>query len=154
MASVSGEASCEIAAPLETCWQLLLDVAAYPDWYDTLDEVVLEEADDRGRPRAIRVRSDVRPFGSIHFNLTMAYEDNTRITATQTGRGEMVKDVATEWVLEPVDPQRTRATYRVSVGSDGLIAAAAFRAAEALVRHDLIDGFVKALKARAERPDP
>ena len=63
----------------------------------------------------------------------------------------MVKDAATEWLLEPIDPQRTQATYRVSMSSDGLRAAAAFRSAEALVRRHLIDGFADALKARAEQ---
>jgi uncharacterized protein YndB with AHSA1/START domain len=154
MARVSGEASREIAAPLQTCWDLLVDAAAYPDWYGTLDEVVVEETDDRGRPRTIHVRSDVDPVGSIRFRLELAYDDQTRINATQTGRGELAKDVATEWVLEPVEPRRTRASYRVSIASDGLKAAAAFRGAEGLVRRHLIDGFVEALKARAERSDP
>jgi Polyketide cyclase / dehydrase and lipid transport len=154
MATVTGKASDEIAAPLGTCWDLLVDAGAYPAWYGTLDEVVVEETDDQGRPRAIRVRSDVGSVGSIRFRLELTYEDHTRITATQTGHGDLVKDVATEWVLEAVGPRRTRATYRVSIASEGLRAAAAFRAAEGLVRRALIDGFVNALKARAEQPDP
>jgi hypothetical protein len=153
VATVSGEASAEIAAPLGTCWGLLVDAGAYPGWYHTLDDVVVEETDDRGRPRTIRVRSDVGSLGSIRFSLQLAYEDHSRITATQVGRGEMVKDAATEWVLEPIEPRRTRATYTVSIASDGLKAAAAFRAVEGRVRSELIDGFVEALKARAERPD-
>ena len=153
MATVSGEASAEIAAPLATCWDLLVDAGSYPSWYHTLDEVVVEETDDQGRPRTIRVRSDVGSLGSIRFSLELAYEDQARITASQTGRGEMVKDAATEWVLEPIETQRTRATYTVSIASDGFKAATAFRAVEGRVRRELIDGFVDALKARAEQPD-
>jgi uncharacterized protein YndB with AHSA1/START domain len=154
MASVTGEAAREIAAALETCWDLLVDAAAYPEWYGTLDEVVVEEADDQGRPRTIDVRSDIRTVGSIRFRAEVAYEHHTRMSVTQTGRGELVKDLATEWVVEPLGPQQTRATYRVSVASDGLKAAAAFRTAEGLVRRHLIDGFADALKARAERSGP
>ena len=154
MAKVSGEVTREIAAPLEVCWDLLVDAGAYPTWYRTLDEVVVEEKDDQGRPGTIGVRCDVGSVGSIRFRLELVYEDQRRITATQTGRGEMVKDAATEWVLEMVGPQQTRTTYRVSIGSDGLKAAAAFRGAEGLVRRHLIDGFGDALKARAEQSDP
>jgi polyketide cyclase/dehydrase/lipid transport protein len=154
MATVTGKASDEIAAPLGTCWDLLVDVGAYPSWYKTLNEVVVEDTDDQGRPRTMGVRVDVGPVGSVRFSLQLAYEDHARITGTQVGRGELVKDAATEWVLEPVGPHRTRASYRLSIGSDGLRAAAAFRAVEGRVRHDLIDGFVSALKARAERPAP
>lgn len=154
MARVRGKASSEIDAPLQTCWDLLVDVVAYPSWYETLNEVVVEARDDQGRPRVIRVRSDVGSLGSIRFGLELTYEERARITATQTGSGQLVKDVATEWVLEPLGPARTRATYTVSIASDGLRAAAAFHAVEGRVRRDLIDGFVNALKARAERPGP
>jgi hypothetical protein len=150
MASVTGEATREIAARLHTCWDLLVDAGAYPSWYGTLDEVIVEQSDSEGRPQTIDVRSDIRSVGSIRFRAELAYEHHTRVTATQTGRGELVKGLATEWVLEAVGPEQTRATYRVSVASDGLKAAAAFHAAEAVVRRYLIDGFVDALKTRAE----
>jgi uncharacterized protein YndB with AHSA1/START domain len=150
MAKVTGDATREIAAPLDVCWDLLVDAAAYPSWYRTLDEVVVEGEDDLGRPRTIHVRCDVGHVGSIRFSLEVTYEERTRVTAAQTGHGEMVRDAATEWVLQPIEPRLTRARYRVSIASDGLKAAAAFRSAEGLVRRHLIDGFADALKTRAE----
>ena len=134
------------------CWSLLADVVSYPQWYDTLDEVVVESHDDAGRAELVLVRSDVgAPLGSIEFQLALAYVEPSVVTGRQVGRGSFVRDLANEWRLEPVSPRRTRATYTMSISSDGLLAAAAFRAAAALVRRDLIHGFTHALKVRAEQ---
>lgn len=142
----------EIAAPSATCWTLLADVASYPQWYDTLDEVVIERRDEAGRADLVQVRSDVGgPLGSIEFQLALAYVEPSVLTGHQVGRGSFVKDVVSEWRLEPLGVRRTRVTYDMSISSDGVVAAAAFRAAAALVRRDLIDGFAHALKIRAER---
>lgn len=150
MATVTGESIRVVDADLDTCWRLLLDAAAYPEWYDTLDEVVVEQTDGDGRPRRVRVRADVGPLGSIRFNAELAYTERGSITGAQTGRGTLVKDVSYEWSLHPLAARRTEVRYRMSVASDGIRAAAAFRAAEALVRRDLIEGFTAALKRRAE----
>lgn len=152
MASVRGESTVEIAAPAATCWSLLLDVASYPHWYDTLDAVVVESRDDAGRARLVRMRSDVGPpLGSIEFRLSLTYVEPTAMAGRQVGTGSFVKELSSEWRLEEIGRRQTRVTYKVSVSSDGMLAAVAFRAAAALVRRDLIDGFTHALKARAEQ---
>lgn len=151
MPTVFGEASTEIAADARTAWNLLVDAAAYPTWYETLDEVVVEQTDASGRPVTIDVRSDVPPLGSARFRLELAYTDGELLTATQVGPGSLVKDIRSEWRVEQLAPGRSRVTYRLQAGSDGLKAAAAFRAAEARVRRHLVDGFVAALRERAER---
>ena len=51
-------------------------------------------------------------MGSIRFRLELSYQTHSRITAAQTGRGDLVKDAATEWALEPIGAQQTRAIYR------------------------------------------
>jgi ribosome-associated toxin RatA of RatAB toxin-antitoxin module len=150
LTTVSGEATREVAADLDTCWNLIVDAADYPSWYDTLDEVVIERTDDQGRPRAIVVRSDVGRLGSVRARLELAYRDRASVTAKQVGRGDFIRDLKSEWHFEPLAPARTRVHYRLSATNDGMKAAIAFYAAEALVRRDLVEGFVAALQSRAE----
>jgi ribosome-associated toxin RatA of RatAB toxin-antitoxin module len=151
VSTVSGESIVEVAAPLRTCWNLLLEVESYPHWYDTLDAVAVERRDDSGRPSVAFVRSDVGArLGSIEFRVALAYVEPTEVSARQVGEGSFVRDLAYDWRLEALGPDRTRVTYTLSVASAGMRAAAAFSTAAALVRRDLIDGFAHALKARAE----
>ena len=152
MATVRGRSIVEVAAPSATCWSLLTDVASYPQWYDTLDEVVIESRDAAGRADLVQMRSDVGPpLGSIEFRLALAYVEPSLVSGHQVGRGSFVRDLVSEWRLAPVGLRRTRVTYEMSISSDGMLAAAAFRAAAALVRRDLIHGFTRALKVRAEQ---
>ena len=152
MARVRGQSIVEVAAPIATCWSLLVDAASYPQWYDTLDEVVVEGRDDTGRADLVLVRARVgAPLGWVEFRLALAYREPILVEGHQVGTGSFVKDVASEWQLQPIDERRTRVTYTMSIASDGARAAAGFRAAAGLVRRDLIAGFTHALMVRAEQ---
>ncbi len=138
-----------VRAARERCVELLLDVEGYPQWYETLDAVVVLERDGETRPTLVRAAADAGPLGTIEFVLRLDYHLPDRIDGVQTGGNGKVEGVRNRWLLEAVGPGQTAVTYSFEASAAGRRSGLVLRAARSLVERDLIRGFAEALARRA-----
>jgi ribosome-associated toxin RatA of RatAB toxin-antitoxin module len=140
-----------IAAPRDACVAVLLEVAAYPRWYDTLDAVSVRRRDPEGRPAHVLIAADAGPLGALELELEYVYDLPGAIAARQIGGDGSVKELSSRWTLEPVTADTTRATYAFAASAASMKTRAAFRVAGPLIAHGLIDAFPKALQRHLAR---
>lgn len=144
---IRGEATQEIGAGAQACFDALAAIEAYPEWYPLTDEVEVRERDAAGRPAVVEAVTDAR-VRRVRYVLRYSYDPPGRISASYV-EGDF-KDLQLAWTLEALGLERTRATLalagEVSWVLDRLIAPIRDK-----VRRELIDDAVAALKARVER---
>lgn len=144
MGGIRGEATQEIGASAQACFDALVAIETYPEWYPLTDEVEVRERDAAGRPAVVEAVTDAR-VRRVRYVLRYAYEPPGRISASYV-EGDF-KDLRLTWTLEALAPERTRATLalagEVSWVLDRLIAPVRDK-----VRRELIDDAVAALGRR------
>ncbi len=60
-----------VAAPVEACFEVAIDLDAYPDWVKGITSVDVQERDDRGRP--LRARFEATAVGRTSA-YTLSYD--------------------------------------------------------------------------------
>lgn len=119
MASLDGESTAEINAPLEEVWALVKDVEQAPDWQGGLKSLTAVQHDDEGRVVLADIEIDAK-VRTIKGRMRFSYEEPSRLTWVQeTGD---VKAVSGSWELVDLGGS-TRARYHteVDLGRLGLI---------------------------------
>ncbi|MFP5389411.1 MAG: type II toxin-antitoxin system RatA family toxin [Thermoleophilia bacterium] len=112
MGKITGEASIEIAAPIEDVYRLAADVEAAPRWQPEIKVAECVERDSAGRQVMVHMETDakVRRLGS---EIRFSYEEPNRISWAQED-GDL-KSIEGHWELEELGEGRTRATYWLEV---------------------------------------
>jgi hypothetical protein len=74
MKELNGTASATVSAPIDRCFDLLLDLEHYPRWYpDVVREAAVTERDAQGQPVSARTTLHVAVGPLVHdFNLTLS----------------------------------------------------------------------------------
>jgi hypothetical protein len=121
MTLIQGSASTEIAAPIETCWAVVLDLPAAPEWQSGLERLDVVETGDDGRPLIADTVTDAK-FRKVACRVRFSYDEPRRLSFTRISGDVKVMDGS--WELESLGPDRTRATYSMAVdpGRGGLMA--------------------------------
>jgi len=113
MATIDGESTAEIDAPIERVWELVQDVERAPEWQGGMKSLRGVERDRKNRV----VLADVEVDGKVrllHSRLMFAYESPSRLSWEQD-HGEL-KSIVGSWELAALDGgARTQATYRIKV---------------------------------------
>jgi uncharacterized membrane protein len=106
------EHSLEIAAPMETCFDAIVDYESFPRWQSAVSSIeVLSEKEGLGE----RVRLHISAKGQrIDYTLDYSYERPTTITWDFV-EGHGVDDVDGVYTFEELGEGRTRATYRLGI---------------------------------------
>jgi ribosome-associated toxin RatA of RatAB toxin-antitoxin module len=112
MASITGNSTAEIHAPLDRVWALVEDVERAPDWQGGLKGMHSLERDGDGRPILCEAETDAK-VRTIKSTVRFAYGGPTTLSWTQE-KGEL-KSVEGRWELEDLGGDRTRATYQLEV---------------------------------------
>ncbi len=147
MARLSGSASVEIDAPLERVWQEVQDVESTPQWQAGLDEMIVLERDDHGRPSLARSETDAK-VRRIKTVVRFRYDAPTRLSWSQE-KGDLSK-LDGAWLLEDLGSARTRATYTLD-GDPGRVLGMLVRGpVQDNLRATLVDGRPGELKHRVE----
>jgi uncharacterized membrane protein len=147
MATVSGERSAEIAAPLERCYAIAADLERAPEWQTSLVSVEVLERDREGRPALVETVSDAK-VKTVRARLRFSY-DPLRGIACEQERGD-VKSLRGRWSFEDLGGGRTRATYALEVDPGRMLGMLLRGPAVDRVRAVLVDEPVAELKQRAE----
>lgn len=148
MGKLTGAASADIDAPLDTVWELVGDVAIAPEWQNGLDRLEPIERDAEGRPTLVETESDAK-VRKIKARVRFSYDPPTRLTWTQE-KGD-VKSLVGSWALEDLGDGRTRATYALEVDPGRVLGMLVRPPVEGKVRDILVNGRPGELKERVER---
>jgi ribosome-associated toxin RatA of RatAB toxin-antitoxin module len=112
MATLTGNSTAEIDAPIATVWALVEDVERSPEWQGGLKGMHALERDDDGRAILCETESDAK-VRTIKSTVRFEYDGPSTLRWTQE-KGEL-KSVDGSWELEDLGNDRTRATYSLEV---------------------------------------
>jgi uncharacterized membrane protein len=147
MASLGGEASTEIDAPIDEVWPVVEDVASAPEWQDGLDSMEPLEHDGEGRVLVANSTTDAK-VRKVTTRVRFAYDEAAHRVAWHQEKGDL-KSLEGSWELEDLGG-RTRATYRLE-GDPGRMLGMLIRGpVEDKLRDVLVGGRPGELKARVE----
>ena len=147
MGFLGGEASVDIAAPIEEVWEVVEDVASAPEWQEGLDSMEPLERDAQGRVVVADSTTDAK-VRQVTTRVRFSYEPQRRLEWRQE-KGDL-KSLVGAWELEDLGG-RTRATYRLQ-GDPGRVLGMLIRGpVEDKLRGVLVGGRPAELKARVER---
>ena len=111
------EHSVEIAAPIETSFEAIVDYETFPSWQDAVDSVEVLSRTKDGLGEDVRLYIDAK-VKKIDYTLRYRYSRPTEIEWDfVTGNG--MRDVDGVYTFEELGPDRTRATYKL--GADPAI---------------------------------
>jgi uncharacterized protein YndB with AHSA1/START domain len=145
MASLGGEASIEIDAPIEQVWAAVEDVMAAPEWQGGLDRMAALEHDEHGRPTLVETENDIK-VRRIKAHVRFRYDGPTRLSWTQE-KGDM-KSVEGAWELEDLGEARTRATFRLEADPGRVLGLVIRGPVEAASRALFVNGRPQELKRK------
>jgi uncharacterized membrane protein len=108
------EGSITIAAPAADIMDVIEDFESYPDWAGVESAEVLER--DAGRASAVAFRLSAPLIGSVRYTLTYEYRDDDEGVSWSTREIDgQIRDIQGEYLLEELDVDETRVTYRLAV---------------------------------------
>jgi ribosome-associated toxin RatA of RatAB toxin-antitoxin module len=104
-----------ISAGVETVFEIIIDLEAYPDWVEGMLEAEVLEEDEDGRPRRARFRIDAR-IAEISYTLEYSYDDpNLSWTLVE---GEMLNQLDGAYELTDLGEDGTKVRYSLEADVD------------------------------------
>jgi len=145
MSILSGSCRAEIPSAIKRCWALVADIERAPEWQRTLERVEVLERDEQGRPLICDTVSDAK-LTKVQCRIRMTYEAPRRLAWTQV-QSDDLESMEGSWLLEPLGPELTRATYSLALdpGPIGLLARPLERVIRPLVIGHQADELARAL---------
>jgi uncharacterized membrane protein len=147
MATIDGQRTVEIDAPIERCYEIAADIEGAPEWQGSLREVDVLERDAEGRPELVETKSDAK-VKTVSTRLRFSYDPPNEIRWTQE-KGD-VKSLVGWWDLEDLGDGRTRATYALEVDPGRMLGMLLRGPVVDQVRNFLLGGAAEGLKQHAE----
>lgn len=148
MGTLTGSATAEINAPLDTVWAVIADVERAPDWQGGMDGLTALERDGEGRAVLTEAIADIK-VRKVKSTVRFNYADGPTRLSWRQEKGEL-KSVEGAWVLEDLGG-RTRATYQIEVDFGRMLGALVRGPVEAAVRSILVAARADELKARVQQ---
>ena len=113
MAISRAEQSAEIDAPAEACFATIVDYESFPDWQTAVEAIEVRERDEDGLGRIVRVDVDAK-VREVAYTLRYHYERPHRVW-WEFVEGDGVEHIEGEFTFDPLDGERTLATYRLGI---------------------------------------
>lgn len=145
---LGGKAEAEIEAGVGRVWALLADVLAAPSWQSGVLSVSALDFDSEGRPSLVESQVDIR-VRHLTSQVRFTYQPETSLSWVQES-GDL-KSLRGEWMLEPLDRNRTRATFSIEA-DPGRLLGMMIRPVEGLVSSMLVEARPKELKQHFAAP--
>ncbi len=138
------EHSTEVAAPIETCFDAIVDYETFPRWQNAVDSVEVLDRHDDGLARNVKLYVDAK-VRKIDYTLDYSYERPHRIEWDFVS-GNGMRGVDGHYTFEELGPEKTKATYKL--GADPAIPVPGIVAKR--VHKELVKRSVEDLKREAE----
>jgi uncharacterized membrane protein len=140
------EGTVEIEASLEEIVEVIEDYESYPEWAD-VTSVAVRARGEGGRATEVSFEVDVPVLGKASYTLAYAYAPgDTGISWVSREAHGALREVRGEYLLNELDDESTRVTYRLGVELGPLMPA--FLRAEGQKR--VIENALERLKRRVE----
>lgn len=133
-----------INAPLQKCWDVVLDFEKYPDWAKDVKEAVIRDHDDQGRASRVEYRASALGR-STHYTLEYDYSEQPARLSWHLVEGDIMRALNGAYSFVEVD-NGTQVFYELELELVVPLPGFVKRRAEARI---LIEA-IKELKARAE----
>ncbi len=143
MGTHRAERTIEITASRETCFEVLLDFEAWPDWQPGFSGARVLERDAQGRGSVVEFKADAM-VKKVRYSVRYELDPPARMSWSLV-EGDL-KQGDGEFALAELGPGRTRATYRLASDLGFYVPGPLMRKGT----EKLMDGAVKGLKQRAE----
>jgi uncharacterized membrane protein len=115
------EGSIQIEAPLEDVVEVIEAYESYPEWAD-VRRVEVRQRGEGGRPTEVAFEVDVPVLGRASYTLRYQYaQGDTAISWTSIEAHGAVREVRGEYLLDDLDGQETKVTYRLAVELGSLV---------------------------------
>ena len=134
--------SIEIAAPPDEVMAVIADVAAYPEWVDTMKSVEVLTTHPDGKPDHVEINL---VHAVVKDRYTLAYAWQSSQVSWHLIQGSLLKAMDGSYELEP-SARGTKVTYALAVDVNLPMIGMFRRKAE----RTIIDGALKELKRRVE----
>ena len=139
------EHTVEIDAPIETCFDAIVDYDSFPGWQGAVDSTEVIERDSEGLGKVVRLYVDAK-VRKVDYTLDYRYDRPERIEWDFV-EGNGINDADGYYLFEDLGGDRTRATYKlgleVGIPMPGPVARR--------VHKQTLKGSVQDLKEEAER---
>ncbi len=104
-----------IDAPIDTVWEVVTDVAAYPEWVEGVQETEVLDTYDDGTPHQARFRVDAR-VAEVGYTIAYRYEDYD--VSWSLVEGETISQLDGSYELREEDGGGTGVRYALEVDVD------------------------------------
>ncbi len=109
------EGSTTIAASAADIMEVIADFESYPEWNDIKSTKVVKK-DNEGRGTEVAYVVEAPMIGELKYTLSYTYSgDDGGVSWTTKEIEGKVKDIQGEYVLDELDEDETKVTYRVAV---------------------------------------
>jgi Polyketide cyclase / dehydrase and lipid transport len=139
------EHTVEIDAPIETCFEAIIDYETFPSWQGAVVDTEVLDWDSKGRGKRVRLFVDAK-VRKVDYTLDYSYDQPTRIEWDFV-EGNGINGADGHYLFEDLGGHRTRATYKlgleVGIPLPGPVARRAHKTT--------LKGSVEDLKKEAER---
>ena len=146
MGNMSGEASAEIAAPIERCYEIAADVDHISEWQGGVTDVDVLERDGEGRPLLVEIHNDTK-VRTVKTRVRFSYDPPHSLTWTQE-KGDL-KSLVGSWTFKE-NGGTTTATYALDGDPGRMLGMLVRGPVEGRIRDLLITSRPGELKRRAE----
>jgi hypothetical protein len=144
---LEADRSVEIEAALARCYEIISDLDTTPDWQESMLSLEVLERDGEGRAILVETVSDAK-VKQVTSRISFTYHPPDEMRWEQE-KGEL-KKLHGWWKLEPLDEERTRATYALRA-DPGMVLGMLLRGpVEGKVKEWLTKDAAEGLKRQAE----
>lgn len=138
----------EIGAPRERVFEVAADVPASPAWQPALETVRTVETNAAGRATLVETTSDA-VVKKTKQRLRFSYDDEPAGMSWTQETGD-VKSLDGSWEFTELGPERTRATFALSVDPGRVLGMLLRGPVEGRVKEHLTRGAAEGLKREVE----
>lgn len=108
------EGSISVDASAAEIMEVITDFDSYPEWSDVKSAKVLKRSRG-GRPVEVAYEIAAPVIGEARYTLAYEYDGDDGVSWTTREIEGKIRDIQGEYVLEELDEDETRVTYRLGV---------------------------------------
>ena len=113
----TAEGTLNIEAGAAEIMEVIADFEAYPEWAGMKAARILERGGD-DRPTRVAFELEAPVVGEVRYTLAYEYDGDDGVSWTTVEAQGKVRDIKGEYLLDELDEDETRVTYRLEVDLD------------------------------------